>query len=178
MVTRGAAAQMPPQAPSAPTGSAAAPRVAPVPPRQDKRSGLVIALLPLAISLFVLAPLTLSGFRRDATTLSAGPTVTIEVVADGMRFLPSEIRVPARSSVQVDFANHDPASPHDFQTLGQYRDARVVLWPGETRTSGFIAAEKPGRYAFICTVRGHKEAGMVGVIIVEPADSWSVAGSR
>ncbi|HEV2126166.1 MAG TPA: cupredoxin domain-containing protein [Chloroflexota bacterium] len=157
-----------------PVRSTAARPIAPAPQGNNKRStrsGLLVALLPLAISLFVLAPLTLSGFRRDAVTLSAGPSVTVAVVADGMRFSPAEIRVPARASVQVDFANRDVTTPHDFQTLGQYRDARVVLWPGEERTTGFIAAEKPGRYAFICTVRGHKEAGMVGVIIVEPADA-------
>jgi nitrite reductase (NO-forming) len=109
------------------------------------------------------------GLRRDAQTLGAGPAVTVEVVADGMRFVPNEIRVPAGASVQVDFVNRDPTTPHDFQTLGQYRNTRIVLWPGDKRTTGFLAADKPGRYPFICSVRGHKEAGMVGVIVVEPA---------
>lgn len=128
--------------------------------------GTLIAFGALGVSLLVLAPLALIGLRRDVATLQQ-PAVTVEVKAVGMRFAPEGIRVPAGASVRVEFANEDPSSPHDFQTMGQYRDARIVLWPGERRVSGFIAARTPGRYSFICTVRGHTEAGMVGTIIVE-----------
>jgi plastocyanin len=134
--------------------------------RNAGKGGVWIVFGALGIGLLGMAPIALSGLRRDVTTLSV-PAVIVQVTADDMRFTPGEIHVPAGASVQVDFANHDQI-PHDFQTTNQYRDTRQVLWPGEKRTTGFIATDKPGRYTFLCTVRGHAEAGMVGTIVVEP----------
>jgi plastocyanin len=128
--------------------------------------GLLVALGALTVSLLVLAPLALMGLRRDAATLQV-PAVTVEMSAEGMHFYPESFRVPAGASVRVEFVNNDPSSAHDFQTTGQYRDARIVVWPGERRAAGFISAKTPGKYMFICTVRGHTEAGMVGTLIVE-----------
>ena len=140
-----------------------------VPPARAAKtgaSGLLIALGLVTVGMLGTAPFALTAIRRDAATLNT-PSMTVNVVADGMRFSPAEIRVPAGASVAVEFANNDPTTPHDFQTTRQYRDARVVLWPGERRSTVFIATDKPGRYSFVCTVRGHSEAGMTGTIIVE-----------
>lgn len=152
------------------TGSAVTGRNRPAPPQEPKwkrtQGGLFIVLGALGVSLLGLAPLALGAIRRDAATLQT-PAVTVQVAAEGMRFVPAEISVPAGASVRVDFVNRDPTSPHDFQTTRQYRDSRVVLWPNEQRNTVFIATDKPGRYAFICSVRGHAEAGMTGTIVVE-----------
>lgn len=138
--------------------------------RAASREGVLIALGALAVSVLILTPLALTRLRQDAATLSE-PAVTIQLAAEGMRFSPDAMRVPAGASVRVEFINNDPTSPHDFQTTGQYRDGRIVLWPGEKRESGFIASSRPGRYAFICTVRTgttrHADLGMAGTIIVE-----------
>ncbi|MBI3969956.1 MAG: cupredoxin domain-containing protein [Chloroflexi bacterium] len=133
-----------------------------------RRSGLLIAGLALGSSLLVLTPLSLAGLRREAMAVRDGPPVRVELVADGMRFVPNEIRVPAGAVVTVDLVNQDPSgTPHDFQTFRQRRDVRVVAWPGERRTTVFTATDKPGRYPFICTLRGHSAAGMAGVLVVE-----------
>lgn len=134
--------------------------------RHAGKSGIWLALGLVGLSLVGMVPFALTAIRRDATTLST-PALTVEVFADDMRFTPAEIHVPAGASVQVDFTNRDN-TPHDFQTTKQYRDTRQVLWPGERRGTVFIATDKPGRYTFVCTVRGHAEAGMVGTIVVEP----------
>jgi plastocyanin len=134
--------------------------------RNAGKSGVWIVFGIVGASLIGMVPLALTAIRRDAATLST-PALTVEVFADNMRFTPAEIHVPAGASVQVDFTNRDN-TPHDFQTTRQYRDTRQVLWPGERRGTVFIATDKPGRYAFICTVRGHAEAGMVGTIVVDP----------
>ncbi len=136
------------------------------PTRLAGNGALFIALGALGVSLLGIAPLALSGLRRDAAALQA-PAVTVQIAAEGMRFSPDVMRVPAGASVKIEFANNDPTSPHDIQTTGQYRDAHVVLWPGDTGSVGFIAARTPGRYSFICTVRGHAEEGMYDTIIVE-----------
>ena len=142
-----------------------------VPPkRAARREGLLIALGALGVSFLFLAPLALSRLRQDAATLRE-PAVVVKISAEAMRFVPDGMRVPTGASVRVEFTNSDPTSPHDFQTTGQYRDGRIVLWPGESRASGFIASNRPGRYAFLCTVRTgatrHADLGMVGTIIVE-----------
>lgn len=129
---------------------------------------MLVAVLVLGGSLLVFTPLTLASLRAEAWSVRDGPAVTVEVVANGMRFEPSEIRVPAGANVRVEFSNQDESgTPHDLQTLRQRRDARVIAWPGERRTTVFKAADRPGRYPFICTVRGHSAAGMAGIILVE-----------
>jgi plastocyanin len=147
----------------------ATPRLVP-PKRAARREGVLIALGALGVSLLFLTPLALTRLRQDAVTLQE-PAVIVQIAAEGLRFVPDGMRVPAGASVRVEFTNNDPTSPHDFQTIGQYRDARIVLWPGESRASGFIAANRPGRYSFICTIRTgttrHADIGMVGTIIVE-----------
>ncbi|KER07034.1 nitrite reductase protein [Marine Group I thaumarchaeote SCGC AAA799-E16] len=49
------------------------------------------------------------------------------------------------------------------------------LKAGESGTSEFIAGEE-GTYYYICTVPGHREQGMVGEIIVGPAQSGGSSG--
>jgi plastocyanin len=133
-----------------------------------RRQGLLVVLIALGISLFVVTPLALVSLRQEALSVREGPAVTFRIVADGMTFSPAEIRVPAGANVRIDLVNEDRSgTPHDFQTFGQRRDTRLVAWPGETRSTVFKASDNPGRYAFICTIRGHAEAGMAGTIVVE-----------
>lgn len=49
------------------------------------------------------------------------------------------------------------------------------LKPGETGTSEFIAGEE-GTYYYLCPVPGHREQGMVGEIIVGPAQGGGSSG--
>ncbi|MGH2369290.1 MAG: cupredoxin domain-containing protein, partial [Chloroflexota bacterium] len=110
----------------------------------------------------------LFSLRQEALSVREGPAVTVEIVADGMRFTPDVIRVPRGANVRIDFVNRDTSgTPHDLQTFGQRRDVRVIAWPGETRSTVFKAADQPGQYAFVCTVRGHSAAGHTGTIVVE-----------
>jgi len=131
------------------------------------RAGLLVALGALAFGVLVLAPLSLLAVRRTAIGEQTAGVTTVQIAAEGMRFVPDEIHVPRGATVKVEFTNRDPTTPHDFQTYGQVGEAHVVAWPGETYTVYFKASPTPGRYPFICTVRGHSEAGMNGVIVVE-----------
>jgi nitrite reductase (NO-forming) len=49
------------------------------------------------------------------------------------------------------------------------------LKPGEDGSSEFVAGEE-GTYYYICTVPGHREQGMVGEIIIGPAQGGSSSG--
>src|SRR5215216_3345841 len=91
------------------------PRAAPLAPGRQR--GLLIALLALAVGVFVLAPLTVFTIRRSAMAERANPAVIIGLSAGAMRFEPAEIHVPRGAVIRVDFSDDDPTSPHDFQTF-------------------------------------------------------------
>ena len=78
-------------------------------------------------------------------------------------FSPREIRVKAGQPVNLRISNqggilHDLTIP----TLGY----QAVVQPGQQSTVGMSVSE-PGTYEFFCSVPGHREAGMVGRLIVE-----------
>src|SRR5438552_1744314 len=103
----------------------------------QRRGGLLVALGALGIGVLVLAPLSLLAIRRTAADEQSAGLVTVQVAAEGMRFVPDEIHVPRGAAVKVELTNRDATTPHDFQTLGQTGDARVVAWPGETQSVYF-----------------------------------------
>jgi uncharacterized cupredoxin-like copper-binding protein len=86
----------------------------------------------------------------------------IAVVTRDFSFSPTEVTVSAGTTVNVVLVNggdllHDLTIP----ALG----FRVEALPG-TRASASLTVTSPGRYEFICSVPGHREAGMEGVVIV------------
>src|SRR5262245_9630102 len=84
--------------------------------RRSGRHGVLIILVTLGASVLVFTPLTLISLRQEALSVGNGPAVTVEVAADGMRFEPSEIRVPPGANVRIDYVNRDPTgTPHDFE---------------------------------------------------------------
>ena len=77
-------------------------------------------------------------------------------------FDPAEITIPADTEVVLSFTNVGVAV-HDF-TQDDF-GLKIVLSPGE---SGELAVDLPaGEYEFYCSVPGHRQAGMVGTLIVE-----------
>src|SRR5262245_41407588 len=133
---------------------------------QGRRAGVLVAIL-LGLSLLVFTPLVLYSFRQEALSVREGPALTFEIVAGSDGYSPAEIRVPPGANVRIDLVNRDPVAPHDMQTFGQRRDVRVLAWPGETRSTVFKAADRPGRYTFLSTIRGQAQAGYAGTIVVE-----------
>ncbi len=113
---------------------------------------------------------------------------TMEIVlnANEFSFSPATIELKAGQPVKLIFQNDDVLE-HDFSIVkiplageaeatgddhGHGHDAsdalelHVAAAPGETGTLEFTPTE-PGEYEFDCTVAGHKEAGMVGKLIVK-----------
>ncbi len=80
----------------------------------------------------------------------------------GLAFDPDEITVTAGEDIAIVLTSED--SLHDF-TVDEF-DAHVPAAAGETGFGGFRAGE-PGRYRFYMLRRGHREAGMEGVLVVE-----------
>jgi Cu+-exporting ATPase len=88
----------------------------------------------------------------------------VTVAAREMRFEPTEIRIRAGELTVVELVNEDPVL-HDWVVDG-VENVDVISRPGETAKVRFVL-DRPGRYAFRCTVDGHAEAGMTGTLVVE-----------
>jgi plastocyanin len=102
-----------------------------------------------------------TGHHEEASPVAPGAR-RIEVEASSFRFDPSDIRVAAGEDIAIVLTSDDVL--HDF-TIDEL-DAHVSADEGETAEGGFHAGE-PGRYAFYCSVEGHREGGMEGTLVVE-----------
>lgn len=90
-------------------------------------------------------------------------TREIDMIGENFRFSPDIIRVSQGDRVKINFSNPDTV-PHliylpDF-------NAHIALVPGGAYPLEFVA-DQAGTFAYVCSVPGHQEAGMVGTLIVE-----------
>ncbi|MBA2386153.1 MAG: cupredoxin domain-containing protein [Acidimicrobiia bacterium] len=97
----------------------------------------------------------------DASPVAADAR-RVEVTARSFGFGPDEITVNAGEDIAVELTSEDTL--HDF--VIDDLDAHVAAEADKTAVGGF-RADEPGRYAFYCSVAGHREAGMEGVVVVE-----------
>jgi uncharacterized cupredoxin-like copper-binding protein len=84
----------------------------------------------------------------------------LELTAVDMAYRPSEVAVAAGEVTIV--LRNDGAVDHDLDIVGV--PGIVEAGPGDTATVTRQLA--PGRYEFFCTLPGHREAGMRGVLEV------------
>lgn len=108
------------------------------------------------------ASLLLGGCGGSA---AASGTVVTVTAGDTMRYNPDTITVKPGEAVTIAF--HNAATiPHDLIVQGGDKSVRLVnVGPGKEQRGTFLAS-KPGTYEFYCNQPGHKEAGMVGKIVV------------
>lgn len=106
----------------------------------------------------------------------AGDTATSDqftVESHDIFFQPSELEIPADTDVAVLLPNLG-AAPHNFaiDALG----ISVDIAPGETKEVTINAPA--GEYEFYCNVPGHKEAGMVGTLVVRDIPAGDTAATE
>jgi uncharacterized cupredoxin-like copper-binding protein/mono/diheme cytochrome c family protein len=108
------------------------------------------------------------GGGENAGNVATSDQYTVE--SHDIFFQPTELEIPADQDVKILLPNLG-ASPHDFSidALG----INVALPAGETKEVTINAPE--GEYEFYCSVPGHKEAGMVGTLIVRKMDAAQAA---
>ena len=92
----------------------------------------------------------------------AGPGSPQVVTSFDIYFEPKEVTIPANTDVTFDLPN-DGVTPHNFSIdeLG----VDVDLAPGATEQT--VINAPAGTYEYYCNVPGHKQAGMVGTLVVE-----------
>ena len=135
-------------------------------------------------SLLALAAIVLAACSGSAA--SAQP-VEIMVQASGMTYQPTTIEVTAGQPVKLMFQNTDAlehdfsimeipmemtgatqeAMPgHDMSGMAEEPELHVAAMMNQSAVLEFTPS-KPGTYEFYCTVAGHKDAGMVGTLVVK-----------
>ncbi|HSO28444.1 MAG TPA: heavy metal translocating P-type ATPase, partial [Candidatus Sulfomarinibacteraceae bacterium] len=125
-----------------------------------------LGLVRDAAFLFGVAALALAiagGVLAADRALTAG-SQQVAVTASGFRFQPAEVTVRAGEWVVVEFTNEDEVV-HDWMVEG-VPNVDVPARPGQTATLRFVL-DKPGMYMVMCSIPGHAEAGMVGMLVVE-----------
>lgn len=107
-------------------------------------------------------------------SIAAGGRTPVWVAIDGAlspalaaaaMALSSVATVPAGAFVVVRFINDDPVF-HDWMVEG-LANVDAAARPGQTQRVRF-RIDRPGTYTITCSVTGHAEAGMVGVLAVTP----------
>lgn len=104
-----------------------------------------------------------------AAAAASGAQLVIEL--HDIYFQPVELTIPANTAVTV-LGRNLGAAPHNFELTGQ--GVNIDYAAGEEKTFE-IPALPAGEYEFICNVPGHKEAGMVGKLIVKEGYEFPAA---
>ena len=127
------------------------------------------------VRLLLLAPLAFGPLRADTES-----PLTAQVVMTEFAFHPSTVRLPADRPVTLVLVNHGQLA-HQFETAYlRSTPASVVgdtlrfeapgiklvrLQPGTVAEITFLPRTR-GRFSFACTIEGHREAGMRGILEV------------
>jgi plastocyanin len=116
---------------------------------------------------FALAVFAVLGFGAavfatgsGATPTAAAATSRVTVVGTEFKFTLSKRSVPT-GTVIFTFRNRGKIA-HNFKIAGK---KTPILAPGKSSTLK-VKISKRGRFAYLCTLAGHAQAGMKGVLVV------------
>lgn len=88
----------------------------------------------------------------------------VRVIMTDFTFAPQRVEIPAGRKVELKLTNSGRLE-HDITADGI--GLHVHAMAGE-RIAFEAGPFEPGEYAFFCSVAGHRQAGMVGKIVVKP----------
>ena len=125
---------------------------------QHKRFSLILVALVAALALAACGGGGSNGEGQE------GQTVTVEGL-DSFEFDPETLTAGVGQTMNVTL-NNTGVLEHNFviQELG----VSLGPIPGGETTSGSFTPSAAGTYEYYCDVPGHREAGMVGTLTVNP----------
>ncbi|MBQ0895205.1 multicopper oxidase domain-containing protein [Micromonospora sp. U56] len=135
----------------------------PTPARPMGGVAVGLALVLVAVLVGVAAQRVTGG---EPTTTAAGAvaatghTTTVQVVADGMRFHPDRIEVPAGDRLVIELTNRDHRR-HDLVLETGARSPKVAQGGSARLDAGVVGAAIQGW----CSLPGHRQAGMTLEIV-------------
>lgn len=100
-------------------------------------------------------------FVPETITVSAGEVV--EFMLDNTGALPHDFTI---QEIDADHAYHQGGVVEGHNDHGDEYGMHHALEGGDALTMR-VRVHEPGEYEFWCTVPGHREAGMIGTLIVE-----------
>lgn len=108
--------------------------------------------------------LTLMALVFLAGVLSAcsTPTLKVALIASDIEWNITTINAKVNQPIEITVTNSG-ALDHDF--VIDELDVDILLSPGDTEMVT-VTVDQPGTIAYICSIPGHEEAGMVGEIVV------------
>lgn len=108
------------------------------------------------------------------TTDSRTETQRLDVTAREFAFSPAKFSIEKPGPIVVNFTNAGVVE-HDFTITGVTGRAHALP---ASKGTGTFDLTKPGTYAVMCSIPGHKEAGMVATLVVgEEGGTRSVAAT-
>lgn len=129
------------------------------------RSGRAARGSMVAIGIVVGAAVTslLAGMNLGGAGVAEAPTITAVITVDDTKFVENRLRVQHGAILGLFVTNPtDIGHSFDIDSL----DVHVLLPPHSTRAVA-IHPDGPGTLEFYCSVAGHRDAGMVGTVIVD-----------
>ena len=103
--------------------------------------------------------------ETEGKSADSASTLDIAAASSGLAYA-SDRATASAGEVTVDFDNPQPLE-HDVaieDSSGKVVGQTEVITESETST---VVNLKPGTYTFFCTVPGHREAGMEGILTVK-----------
>jgi uncharacterized cupredoxin-like copper-binding protein len=117
-------------------------------------------LIVAAVSIAALTPAGLASARTNPTAHAAA-TTRVSVTGKEFSFHLSRTSISKPGTVAFNFRNVGTTA-HDFRIGGK---TSKLTSPHKTSTVT-VTFHKKGRFAYLCTVPGHAQAGMKGVFTV------------
>lgn len=117
----------------------------------------------LFIAIALLA-LVLTACGGGASSSSNANAVNITVTTTEFKFDPATITVAPGQTVNLT-VNNKGSIEHTW--VLKAANVKITVQPGKSETKTFTAPTTPGTYPIDCDIAGHKEAGMVGQLIVK-----------
>jgi len=135
--------------------------------------GLIAALglgWTLARSTAGIPPFSIRPSMSAGARVAAAPA--LHVVATDLKFDAKQLTFAGLGPVKVQLENRGVIE-HDFSIDGM----RGKAYAGPKKTGeGMFQFSKPGTYAFYCSIPGHKEAGMAGMLTVSAGKEQLATG--
>ena len=130
--------------------------------RAAKMTALALIVFGIVLGGMLTATFASTSRTGGSLSLSGPPDTTLSVEEKDMGFVTKEIKVKTGNNILIIVKNSD-ASVHTFTV----DELSVNVENPASRTSlvGF-KADRAGTFKFYCSIPGHREGGMEGVIVV------------
>jgi len=117
-----------------------------------------------ALILVVAGYLIMMPSSENISGLNVTSIIVEGSLADEYSYSPDQLSIAEGDVVKVTF-NNNGRIPHNWVLRG-YNIATNTIAPGASDTVQFVA-DKSGEFEYYCSLRGHRERGMLGSLTVE-----------